>query len=91
MNDEYIVRQNQNGGYDLILKEVGLDAHEKMDLINEIKTKGVIPVQAEVTTYILDENTQKFTNEMLQHNYDMSVNPDAEPDLKPFEQQHKTR
>ena len=95
MNNEYIVRKNENGSYDLILGGVGLDAHETMDLINELKTKGVIPVQAEVTPYItedinmiqLDENAQKFTDERLKHNYEMSIDPDAEPGLKPSEEE----
>lgn len=94
MNNEYIVRKNENGSYDLILGGVGLDAHETVDLINELKTKGVIPVQAEVTPYItedinmiqLDENAQKFTDERLKHNYEMSIDPDTEPGLKPLEE-----
>ena len=90
-NNEYIVQPNQKGGYDLILGGVGLDAHELMDLISELKTNGIIPVSAEVTPYIngdinmpqINENAQKFTDERLQQNYNMSNDPEAEPGLKP--------
>ncbi len=90
-NNEYIVQPNQKGGYDLILGGVGLDAHELMDLISELKTNGIIPVSAEITPYIngninmpqINENAQKFTDERLQQNYNLSNDPDAEPVLKP--------
>ena len=99
-NNEYIAQPNEKGGYDLILGGVGLDAHETMNLMNELKTKGIIPVSAEVTPYIngninmpqINENAQKFTDERLLQNYDMSMYPNAKPGLKPSkEAHHKTR
>ena len=90
-NNEYIVQPNEKGGYDLILGGVGLGAHETMDLINELKTKGIVPVSAEVTPYIngdvnmpqINDNAQKFTDERLEQNYNMSMDPNAELGLKP--------
>ena len=89
--NEYIVQPNEKGGYDLILGGVGLGAHEAIDLMNELKTKGIVPVTAEITLYIngnlnmpqINENAQKFTDKRLEQNYNMSVNPDAEIGLKP--------
>ena len=62
-----------------------------MDLINELKTKGIVPVSAEVTPYIngdvnmpqINDNAQRFTDERLEQNYKMSMDPNAEPGLKP--------
>lgn len=93
-NNDYIVQPNEKGGYDLILGGVGLGAHETMDLINELKTKGIVPVSAEVTPYIngdvnmpqINDNAQKFTDDRLEQNYNMSIDPNAEPGLKPSEE-----
>ena len=93
-NNEYIVQPNENGGYDLILGGVGLDAHATMDLINELKTKGIVPVSTEVTPYIngainmplIKDNALRFTDERLEKNYDMSHNTDTDPGLKPSEE-----
>ena len=92
--NEYIVQPNEKGGYDLILGGVGLSAHEAIDLMNELKTKGIIPTSAEVTPYIngnlnmpqINENAQKFTDKRLEQNYNMSTSPNAEPGLKPSEE-----
>ena len=90
-NNEYIVQPNEKGGYDLILGGVELNAHETMDLMNKLKTKGIIPVQAEITPYIngainmpqIKNNALRFTDERLEQNYNVSMNPNVEPELKP--------
>ena len=89
--NEYIVQPNEKGGYDLILGGVGLGAHEAIDLMNELKTKGIVPVTAEITLYIngnlnmpqINENAQKFTDKRLEQNYNMSVNPGDKPEPEP--------
>ena len=99
-NKEYIVQPNEKGGYDLILGGVGLGAHELIDLINELKTKGIVPVSAEVTPFIngdinmpqIKDNALRFTDERLEQNYNMSVDSSVELGLKPSEEEyHKTR
>ncbi len=99
-NNEYIVQPNQKGGYDLILGGVGLSGQECIDLINELKENGIVSEEAEVTLYIIgmnnmpqiNENAKKFTSETLQQNYNMSMDPNSEPGLKPIEEgHHKTR
>ncbi len=98
--NEYVIQPNPQGGYDLLLGGVGLGAHEIIDLINELKLKGIVPVSAEVTPHIngeidmakINENAQRFTDERLENNYDMSVNSYCEIGLNPSEEDHhKTR
>ena len=90
-NNEYIVQPNEKGGYDLILGGVGLGAHETIDLINELKTKGIVPVSAVVTPYIngdvnmpqINDNAQKFTDKRLEKNDNMARGPNGGLGLKP--------
>ena len=40
----------------------------------------------------INDNAQKFTDERLEQNYNMSMDPNSEPGLKPIEEgHHKTR
>ena len=71
--DEYIVQPNELGGYDLILGSDGVDTQTITDLINELKVKSIIPVEAKVITYIygvtymshFKDSAKKFTDERL--------------------------
>ena len=52
-SNDYLIYQNQNGVYSLLLGGKGLSAHNLIDLMNKLKVENNIPITAEITPTIL--------------------------------------
>ena len=52
-SNDYLIYQNQNGVYSLLLGGEGLSAHNLIDLMNKLKVENKIPITAEIIPTIL--------------------------------------